>query len=81
MVENRTGREQELQVAARQRVRTPWWNVLLVVPLLVTLFPGLYNKQTPKLFDIPFFYWWQMLCIPIGVACVVVVFRMTRGER
>jgi hypothetical protein len=74
-------REREVRAAARRRVRTPLWNLLLVVPLLTTLFPGFYNRETPRLFDIPFFYWWQFLCIPIGVACVIVVFRMTRGER
>jgi hypothetical protein len=73
--------EREIQVAARRKVRTPLWNLLLVLPLLVTLFPGLYNKRTPELFDIPFFYVWQFVCIPIGVLCVIVVFRMTRGER
>jgi uncharacterized membrane protein len=74
-------REQEIRAAARRRVRTPLWNLLLVVPLITTLFPGFYNRETPRLFDIPFFYWWQFLCIPIGVVCVIVVFRMTRGER
>lgn len=74
-------REREVQAAARRRVRTPLWNLLLVIPLLLTLFPGLYNRETPRLFDIPFFYWWQFLCIPIGVLCVIVVFRATRGER
>jgi peptidoglycan/LPS O-acetylase OafA/YrhL len=78
---DRQQREREVQLAARRRVRTPLWNLLLLVPLLLTLFPGFYNKKNPQLFDIPFFYWWQFLCIPIGVLCVIVVFRMTRGER
>jgi hypothetical protein len=74
-------REREIRAAARRRVRTPLWNLLLLVPLLLTLFPGFYNKPDPTLFDIPFFYWWQFLCIPIGVLCVIVVFRTTRGDR
>jgi uncharacterized membrane protein YhdT len=77
----RNERDREIRTAARKRVRTPLWNLLLLVPLLLTLFPAYYNKTSPELFDIPFFYWWQMACIPIGVVCVVVVFRMTRGER
>lgn len=77
----RPDREVEIEAAARRRVRTPLWNLLLLVPLLLTLFPGFYNKVDPRLFHIPFFYWWQFLCIPIGVFCTIVVFRMTRGER
>jgi hypothetical protein len=73
--------ERAIETAARRRVRSPFWNVLLIVPLVATLFPGFYNRETPRLFDIPFFYWWQFLCIPIGVICVIVVFLMTRGER
>jgi hypothetical protein len=76
-----TEREREIKAAARRHVRTPLWNLLLLVPLVLTLFPGFYNKKDPTLFDIPFFYWWQFLCIPIGVLCVIVVFQMTRGDR
>lgn len=81
MEPNRPGSEDQVQAAARQRVRTPWWNVLLVLPLIATLIPGIYNRDTPRLFDVPFFYWYQMACIPLGVLCVLLVFRNTRGER
>jgi hypothetical protein len=49
-------------------------NWLLLVPLLL-------NKVDPKLFGIPFFYWFQLAVIPIGVTCTVLVYRATAGHR
>jgi hypothetical protein len=54
------------------------WNWLLVVPLLLTLYPPLYNHKTPKLFDIPFFYWFQMLVIVVSVTVTLLVYRKSR---
>jgi Protein of unknown function (DUF3311) len=56
-------------------------NWLLVIPLIGTLIPAFYNKANPKLFGIPFFYWYQLLWIPIAVTITIVVFRATREER
>jgi hypothetical protein len=50
------------------------------VPLLGTLFPFIYNSNDPELIGIPFFYWYQMLWIPISVLCTLVVYRKTRRE-
>jgi hypothetical protein len=55
------------------------WNWLLVLPLLATLIPPLYNRIDPALFDIPFFYWYQLAAIAIGVTTTLVVFVKTRG--
>jgi uncharacterized protein DUF3311 len=57
--------------------RSPW-NWLLLVPLLITLYPPLYNHEKPKLFDIPFFYWFQLAAIVVSVAMTLLVFRKTR---
>jgi uncharacterized membrane protein YhdT len=73
--------QREIEAAARRRVRVSLWNLLLILPLVATLIPGIYNRESPRLFSIPFFYWYQMACIPLGVLCVVLVFRNTRGER
>lgn len=59
------------------RDRSPWhW--LLLVPLVVVLLPGLYDKTRPALFGVPFFYWYQLAVIAIGVTCTLVVYRRTR---
>lgn len=72
---------EDLEYAARRRLNRSPWNWLLLLPLLATLFPWIYNRTDPKLFDIPFFYWYQMACIPVGVISTIVVYRATRGER
>jgi len=55
------------------------WNWLLVIPLLATLYPPLYNRMEPLLFDIPFFYWYQLAAIGLSVVVTLVVFRKSRG--
>ena len=55
------------------------WNWLLVLPLVVTLFPPLYNQVDPTLTDIPFFYWYQMAAIAFSVVITLVVYTKTRS--
>ena len=56
------------------------WYWLLIVPLIGVLIPTIYNERTPELIGIPFFYWYQMLWIPLGVAITVLVYVKTRGD-
>jgi Na+/H+ antiporter NhaC len=67
--------------AARHRVNVNAWNWLLLLPLVAVLFPWFYNREDPRLFDIPFFYWYQLAAIAIGVLSTLVVYRATRGDR
>jgi hypothetical protein len=66
--------------SSRDRSPVNW---LLLVPLLLVIWPPLYNKADPQLFGIPFFYWFQLAVIPVGVLCTVLVYRATmrRGDR
>ena len=76
------GREPDaVRGAARRRVNASPWNLLLLVPLVGVLIPSFYNKLDPALGDMPFFYWYQLLWIPISVLLTIVVYRATRGER
>ncbi len=54
------------------------WTWLLLVPLVGTLIPPIYNTQDPELFGVPFFYWYQMVWIPVSVLVTVTVYRATR---
>jgi hypothetical protein len=57
--------------------------LLLLVPVLLVLWPPLFNSVKPSLFGIPFFYWYQLAVIPVGVLCTALVYRATtrRGGR
>jgi hypothetical protein len=54
------------------------WYLLLVVPLIGVLIPTFYNRLEPELAGIPFFYWYQMLWIPLSVGITVLVYVKTR---
>jgi hypothetical protein len=40
--------------------------LLLTVPGLLALCVWLYNSVSPTLFGVPFFYWFQLLMIPVS---------------
>jgi Protein of unknown function (DUF3311) len=55
------------------------WYWLLVVPMVGLLIPPIYNHADPTLIGIPFFYWYQLLWVPLSVAVTAVVYVKTRG--
>jgi Protein of unknown function (DUF3311) len=66
---------------APERARTRVWYLLLVVPMIGTLIPPIYNTKDPTLIGIPFFYWYLLLWVPLTVVCMVFISRFTRGDR
>jgi hypothetical protein len=44
-----------------------YWNWLLVLPLVLLVYPGIYARMTPELFGFPFFYWYQFAVV-VGTA-------------
>jgi hypothetical protein len=44
--------------------------LLLLVPCVIALWVPLYNSTTPPLFGIPFFYWFQLLLIPVSALAI-----------
>ena len=55
------------------------WNLLLIVPLLMLITPW-FNMDEPRLFGMPFFYWFQFAFVPLGVLCVGLVYMKTKDE-
>ena len=78
---NHSREPDEVRTAASRRLNFSPWNLLLLIPLVATLFPAFYNKTGPELAGWPFFYWYQMVAIPGSVLVTLLVYRATRGER
>jgi uncharacterized membrane protein YhaH (DUF805 family) len=56
------------------------WYWLLLIPLVGTLVPTIYDKQDPALAGIPFFYWYQLLWVPLSVIVTFCVYRLTTSR-
>jgi len=55
------------------------WNLLLLVPFLMLWTPWI-NRDAPRLFGMPFFYWIQFAFVPVGVFAVALVSLKTRDD-
>ena len=54
-----------------------WWYLLFVVQFALVLWPPLFNTAEPSWFGLPFFYWYQMLCVLIGAVLTAIVYFAT----
>jgi hypothetical protein len=52
----------------------PVW-LLLFVPFAAVAWVPFYNRETPSLFGFPFFYWYQLLWVPITSFLTYLVYR------
>jgi hypothetical protein len=44
----------------------------------MVLWPPFYNKIEPTLWGIPFFYWYQMLCVLVSAVITAFIYLRTR---
>ena len=52
-----------------------WLRLLLIIPFIATLWVPFYNHGTPAFFGLPFFYWYQMLWVPLAAIVIFIVYR------
>jgi len=74
------GAGQPVLMRERDGARKRWY-WLLVIPLLGVLIPPIYNHEDPALIGIPFFYWYQLLWVPISVVITAVVYRRATAAK
>jgi len=48
--------------------------LLLAVPFVALLWVPFYNSVEPRLFGIPFFYWYQLAWTLLGALCILPVY-------
>lgn len=63
--------------ARRTRRAWSWWYILFVIQFLLVLWPPAYNRAEPYWIGIPFFYWYQLLCVLIGAVFTAIVYFAT----
>lgn len=65
---------------ARRRERSRWY-LLLPVAVAIPLLTPLYNRISPELWGLPFFYWCQMAFVVMGASVTGIVQLATRKRR
>jgi Protein of unknown function (DUF3311) len=51
----------------------------LLVPCILAVSVPLYNSVPPVLFGIPFFFWFQLVLIPISALAILAADRIGKG--
>ena len=65
---------------ARRRERSRWY-LLLPVAIVIPLLTPLYNRISPQLWGLPFFYWCQMAFVVMAASVTGIVQLATRKRR
>jgi hypothetical protein len=55
--------------------------VCLFIPFVTTLWVGSYDSVEPTFIGIPFFYWYQMLWVPLATVLTCVAYVLVRREQ
>jgi hypothetical protein len=56
------------------------WYLLLLPSFVAMLWVSSYNRIEPEWGGIPFFYWYQLLWIPVSAGLTLIVYFATRRQ-
>ncbi|HKU29403.1 MAG TPA: DUF3311 domain-containing protein [Arthrobacter sp.] len=54
--------------------------ILLAIAIVVPLFVPAYSIDKPRLAGMPFFYWYQMLWVPVTAVMIGIAYRLVSKE-
>jgi hypothetical protein len=54
--------------------------IMLLIPCVLALATPFYNSIEPTLFGFPFFYWFNLLLVPVSVIFIFAADRMEGGQ-
>ena len=74
-------RDERGRSGASGSVRRAVGLALLLGECVVILVPSIYGRATPKLFGIPFFYWFQLLWIIVGMGVTGLAYLLMQNPR
>jgi hypothetical protein len=84
--EGHTQGDEAMTHSGPPRTHTGAWvlvTILLLVAVLGTLIVPIYARSGPKLGSFPFFYWYQLLWVPVvallTTICYLITTRVARG--
>jgi hypothetical protein len=76
MAGHRSARPEIVKTEGRRR----YWNWLLVAPLALLVYPGMYARSSPELLGFPFFYWYQFAVVMATALLTGAVYALTRNH-
>jgi len=53
--------------------------ILLLIPCVACLWVPVFNVSAPELFGIPFFYWFQLLLVPVSALLILAADRLGKA--
>jgi hypothetical protein len=56
------------------------WYILLLIPVIATLWPPFFNSVDPKLAGMPYFYWYQLLWVVLSAILTYIVYAATKSR-
>jgi len=60
------------------KARGRGWYLLFIIVFAMVLWPPFYNRIEPTLMGVPFFYWYQMLCVLVSAVITAFIYLRTR---
>lgn len=60
-------------ILTKENIKAMW--IILLLPFIGLLWVPFYNQAEPSLLGFPFFYWYQLLWVPVTAFLTWLVFR------